>query len=186
VWTAQLTYTAPGLDLERRLEIVDALAANAVYDDDTGRLTLTFEVDAATSRQAAETALRTAGAAGGSAAHGVTLGRPTRMLVMPTEEFIAEAEHPGALDLSGVAEIAERLGVSRQRVGQLIEREDFPTPVSRLAAGPIFTTASVDAFKTRWEPGRKPGRPWPKSTGTDAEHDGAPRRRAPRNTTAPH
>lgn len=183
MWTAQLTYTAPGLALERRLEIVDALAANAVYDDDTGRLTLTFEVDAATSRQAAETALRTAGS---NAAHGVALGRPTRMLVMPTEDFIAEAEHPGALELSGVAEIAGLLGVSRQRVVQLIEREDFPNPVSRLASGPIFTTASVDAFKKRWEPGRKPGRPWPKSTGPDAEQGGAPGRRSTRRTTASH
>ena len=58
MWTAQLSYTAAGIDLERREDIAAALHANVVYDDSDGRLTLTFETDGATLRQAAETALR--------------------------------------------------------------------------------------------------------------------------------
>jgi hypothetical protein len=40
------------------------------------------------------------------------------------------------LDLVGVAEVAELLGVSRQRVHQLIrEQAGFPDPVAHLRAG---------------------------------------------------
>lgn len=169
MWTAQLSYDAPGLDLERRLAIVEALDANASYDEETGRLTLTFEVDGATLRQGADAALRQGGHAVSAAALGLMPTRPTRIRVLPSEEFVAEIEHPGALDQVGVAEIAELLGVSRQRVNQLIATDAFPPPVSRLAAGPVFTTASIEAFKRRWEPTRKSGRPWHKS----AERAGA-------------
>ena len=168
MWTARLTFTMPGLSDDRRLDIVGDLAANAVYDSATGQLTLTFEVPGATLRQAADAALRTAGAAVGV--------RPTRILVMPTEEFIAETENPPALDLLGVAEIAEMLHVSRQRANQLIARKDFPEPVSRLAAGPAFTRSSVEAWHKRWAPTRRPqgGRPRREDTATAPSGSGAP------------
>ena len=57
----------------------------------------------------------------------------------------------------GVTEIAELLGVSRQRVAQLREREDFPAPVAELAAGPVWTRTSLDRFVVAWP--RRPGRP---------------------------
>jgi hypothetical protein len=41
-------------------------------------------------------------------------------------------------DLVGVAEVAELLSVSRQRVSQLAATPGFPDPVARLAAGPIW------------------------------------------------
>lgn len=185
MWTAQLTYHAPRLDLDRRLEIVDALQASAAYDDDTGRLVLTFEVDGTTARQAADNASRRGGAAVSSAARGIVPARPTRILVLPTEEFIAETEYPGALELSGVAEIAELLGVSRQRVGQLIERDGFPAPIAELASGPVFTTPSIRAFEKRWEPHRRGGRP-PRTLdgGAVVDHDGPPRRAPGKSTPA--
>lgn len=46
----------------------------------------------------------------------------------------------------GISEIAKFLGVSRQRVGQLAAGENFPQPVARLAAGPIWEAADVE----RW------------------------------------
>src|SRR5215207_5014425 len=48
--------------------------------------------------------------------------------------------------LMGSSEIATLLGVSRQRVHQLAQREDFPVPVARLAAGPIWESADIE----RW------------------------------------
>jgi prophage regulatory protein len=42
------------------------------------------------------------------------------------------------MDLMGAQEVAELLGVSRQRVHQLAERPDFPAPVAVLAAGKIW------------------------------------------------
>lgn len=175
MWTAQLSYTAPGIDPQRREDIAAALHANVVYDDSDGRLTLTFETDGATLRQAAETALRDAGAAVLNAARGVMTAKPTRMLVMSTQDYITEMEHPGAVDQVGVAEIADLFGVSRQRAGQLIERQDFPDPVSRLKAGPVFSTSSVVAFHQRWLRTRSPqgGRPR-KAAGAELERAGAP------------
>lgn len=37
------------------------------------------------------------------------------------------------------------------------ENEAFPDPVARLAAGPVYTRGSIDAFDAGWQ--RKPGRP---------------------------
>ena len=60
-------------------------------------------------------------------------------------------------ELVGVTEVAELLGVSRQRVAQLREREDFPAPVAELAAGPVWTRTNLTRFVEAWP--RKPGRP---------------------------
>jgi len=57
----------------------------------------------------------------------------------------------------GVSEIAELLGVSRQRVAELRAREDFPWPVAELAAGPVWTLSSLKRFIAGWP--RRPGRP---------------------------
>lgn len=46
----------------------------------------------------------------------------------------------------GTAEVAKLLGVSRQRVNQLSHRDDFPEPVARLAAGPVWQNADIE----RW------------------------------------
>lgn len=52
------------------------------------------------------------------------------------------------LDLMSVHEIAELLGVSRQRVDQ-ISRADktFPAPVDTLAVGRIWNRADVEQWK---------------------------------------
>lgn len=46
----------------------------------------------------------------------------------------------------GAAEVADFLAVSRQRVLQLRQRDDFPQPVSVLASGPVWESADVE----RW------------------------------------
>jgi predicted DNA-binding transcriptional regulator AlpA len=48
--------------------------------------------------------------------------------------------------LVGVAEVAALLGVTKQRVTQLAEKPDFPKPTVRLAAGPIWERADVEAW----------------------------------------
>ena len=59
--------------------------------------------------------------------------------------------------LMGFKEIADLLGVSRQRARQLAATPAFPEPVARLAAGPIYESAAVEAWaKTR---NTKSGRP---------------------------
>lgn len=48
--------------------------------------------------------------------------------------------------LVGVAEIARMLAVSRQRVSQLAETKDFPEPVVRLSAGPVWEREAVEVW----------------------------------------
>lgn len=59
--------------------------------------------------------------------------------------------------LVGAAEVAEILGVSRQRVTQLTARPDFPAPVAVLAMGKVWARDDVE----RWaeERDRRLGRP---------------------------
>lgn len=64
------------------------------------------------------------------------------------------AERP---KLVGVKEIAELLGISKQRVSTLSKREDFPKPLESLASGPIWRAGDLTTFAEGWR--RKPGRP---------------------------
>jgi predicted DNA-binding transcriptional regulator AlpA len=61
--------------------------------------------------------------------------------------------------LVGMAEIAEMLGVSRQRVAQLIETyEDFPKPEVELTGGRVWSRTAVESWIAS-HPERGPGRP---------------------------
>ena len=48
--------------------------------------------------------------------------------------------------LMGTREIADRIGVCRQRVQQMAERHDFPEPMATLAQGRIWRADDVE----RW------------------------------------
>src|SRR5215469_12482681 len=64
----------------------------------------------------------------------------------------------GVPELAGLAEVAAILGVSKQRVRELAERDDtFPLPVAQLASGAIYLKAMVEEFNKRWS--RRPGHP---------------------------
>jgi predicted DNA-binding transcriptional regulator AlpA len=48
--------------------------------------------------------------------------------------------------LVGSAEIAAMFGISRQRVQQLISRDDFPRPDVALAMGKVWKRSDVEAW----------------------------------------
>ncbi len=50
------------------------------------------------------------------------------------------------MQMGGVTEVAELLGVSKQRVAKLRERADFPTPLGELAQGPVWDLAVVASW----------------------------------------
>lgn len=52
----------------------------------------------------------------------------------------------------GAAEIAQRLGVSRQRVQQLVNRPDWPAPVAELTMGKIWSARDVEAWIRQHRP----------------------------------
>jgi hypothetical protein len=71
----------------------------------------------------------------------------------------AEADRRAADEphLVGVAEIAEMLKLSKQRVSTLSQRKDFPKPLVRLATGPVWRAGDLSTFAAGWR--RQPGRP---------------------------
>ena len=78
-------------------------------------------------------------------------------------ETITEAEHerraaePTIPELMSAAEIADELGVARQRVHQLRSTAAFPAPLAELRGGAVWDARAVRKFAQGWE--RKPGRP---------------------------
>ncbi len=50
------------------------------------------------------------------------------------------------MDLVGLTEIAEMLGVSPQRVDQLAATDAFPDPVAEIAAGRIWKRADIEKW----------------------------------------
>lgn len=55
-----------------------------------------------------------------------------------------------------IQEVADALGVSRQRAYALVARPDFPAPTAELTSGRVWLTADVE----RWRKApRPPGRP---------------------------
>lgn len=59
-------------------------------------------------------------------------------------------------EIVGVAEVAGRLGVSKQRVSELARSQDFPPPIAMLAAGPVWLQSSIVQFVSQWD--RRGGR----------------------------
>jgi hypothetical protein len=75
------------------------------------------------------------------------------------------AANPGIVErarLVGVTEVAEILGVTRQRASEISQKRDFPAPLTVLAATPVWLASSVEGFAEDWI--RKPGRPKRKHT----------------------
>ena len=144
--------TAPipsNLDIDAQTAVAEQFRATITIDGDRRLLTAAYRVVASTLRQAIDEALRVAR---------VLPAKPTHLRVLPLDDWITEQEAPRPQDPVGPTEAARLLGVSRQRVGQLVERPDFPAPIARISAGPVWTRASIIAFDERW--GRKiTGRP---------------------------
>lgn len=64
-------------------------------------------------------------------------------------------------DLASVAEVAEICGVPKRTAFRYIQRGDFPKPIERLAAGPIWRRADIEewAAKTLPLPTGRPPKP---------------------------
>ncbi|MCU1489030.1 MAG: hypothetical protein JWM85_435, partial [Acidimicrobiaceae bacterium] len=74
-------------------------------------------------------------------------GWGTFALLTVTRDIAAvKGYDPGVLDLCGVTEIAELLGVSRQRADQLSRYKGFPEPAATLSNGRIWLRSDVEAW----------------------------------------
>jgi hypothetical protein len=154
-WTVTVRVDTDGASVEDAAEAGADLGAVMMHDAGTGRVAFTYGARGGTLRAATDDALRRLR----TTMNGIGMaGEPVEVRVLTDEAFVFEVEHPAAADLMGTAEVAQALSISRQRVGELSStRPDFPRPVVKLAAGPVWSKASVEAFDRRWL--RKPGRP---------------------------
>lgn len=74
----------------------------------------------------------------------------TTLLNMPRDEALAELAERDGTSLVGVAEIAERAGVAEATVHSWRRRRpDFPAPLARLAAGPVWDWTDIAAWLPR-------------------------------------
>lgn len=73
------------------------------------------------------------------------------------EEQARRLAEPARPELVGLTEIAELLGVSKQRASQLRANPSFPAPTAELKAGPIWYRSDITRFEESWQ--RKAGRP---------------------------
>jgi hypothetical protein len=141
-WSVRVTAPVPAdLDIDAQATVAEKLRATIQHDGARHLLTANYTVTAPTLRKATDEALRAARA---------LPAKPTRLQVLPLADWVAEQRAPHPRDLVGSAEAAVLLSVSRQRVGQLVERSDFPAPIARLSAGPVWTRASIEAFGQSW------------------------------------
>lgn len=53
--------------------------------------------------------------------------------------------------LGGTAEVAAALRCARQQIRSLRRREDFPQPVTELAATPVWDLRDIDEFASTWK-----------------------------------
>ena len=89
--------------------------------------------------------------------HGLLGWHQVRYETMTFAEHDALLEQPQLPELVGVAEIADILGVSRQRASELQTRAGFPAPIAVLRSGPVWARPSLNRFIEGWA--RTPGRP---------------------------
>lgn len=87
----------------------------------------------------------------------IGMSSPEAVEVVRESEHQRRADEPTMPELMSAAEIADELGISRQRVHQLRDTEAFPAPLADLRGGAVWDAQAVRKFNEGWE--RKPGRP---------------------------
>lgn len=84
-------------------------------------------------------------------------GEIAAVSILTIDELERRAAAPTMPVLVGSSEIADLLGVSRQRVHQLRVHAKFPAPLVEVAMGPLWDERAIAKFAREWS--RRPGRP---------------------------
>lgn len=152
MYNAAVEVAIKGADAEKSAdELMGVLAEYhvAVGSSTRGWLELRISVPAETLAQATSTALAVVESAAGAGA--------VACEVMTEEEFAARQGFEVVPDLLGVAEAAEILGVSRQRIDQLVHAGKLQA-VSVGARSRGYTRSSVEALAAKERSAGRPAR----------------------------
>ncbi|MHC3475471.1 hypothetical protein ACYF6T_43355 [Streptomyces sp. 7R007] len=155
-WRASVTADAvDALDEGQYEELHRRIPGGICFEEERRQLLLMWRLTAPDLMAATQVALEVAYRALEAALGAVPV--LTDLRVVTGEHANAERDHPRGQELMGYQEAAETLEVSRQRVAQLDgSHPDFPRPIGRIGAGPVFTAESIKSFALRWD--RSPGR----------------------------
>lgn len=130
-------------------DLIDTLGAFPIIEHSDTKWTTLWMVDALDALEAvAVAAARTT-----EATHGAVVA----VEVLTEADLDRQLAEPAFPELVGVAEVAEMLGVTRQRASALQTRSGFPTPVAVLRSGPVWRRGDLSTFAEEWT--RQPGRP---------------------------
>jgi hypothetical protein len=152
-WVVSLDASIPGTFTEELADRVmeDLKVFSPAVGGREGRIGVTMSVEASNDRQAYDHARD---------AFRKVLGPRSRIVetrVQSVDEFERELEAPPVPALAGISEVAEVLGVSRQRASELAGSAAFPKPIADLAAGPVWLRSAIARFNETWV--RRSGRP---------------------------
>lgn len=155
-WRASITADAvDALEEEQYEELHRRIVGGVYFEEEHRQLLLMWRLMAPDLMVASQTALELVHQALEAALGEVPV--LTDLRVVTGEQADAERDYPREQELMGYREAAETLDVSRQRVAQLDGgHPDFPRPIGRIGAGPVFTAESIKSFALRWD--RSPGR----------------------------
>lgn len=144
--------------VEELVEVLDERCAGALsFSSERPRLSVELEADTTSPEEGVVfgvTSVRKALA---------DVGLPSEWDVVAVEAMIdvekeRQLDTPLYPELVGVAEVSSLLGVSKQRVSQLMRASDlFPPPLAELECGPVWDRKLLTVFLSEWN--RKPGRP---------------------------
>src|SRR6478609_6736196 len=78
-------------------------------------------------------------------------GKVVAVEVLTADDAHQSAIEPRFPEIVGIAEIADLLGITRQRASALSARAGFPAPVATLRAGPVWRLADLSNFAKTWD-----------------------------------
>ncbi len=150
-WTVSIEVETPGDLSEEEIFAVAEIGGVASGEPGGRRIGTTLTRAAPDAVAALASAiLAVAGAVGGG-------GRVLSAEVMTIDEAERHLAEPAFPPLVGVSEVADLLGITRQRASVLQTRPDFPSPVALLASGPVWRRNDITTFEAAWT--RRSGRP---------------------------
>lgn len=148
-WAVTVTWDAAVPVTVDELEQLADAGASVAGEPGRQRVEMTLTISAQTPGKAVATALTLA------LLH--VPGDVAGVDVLTTAEQDRRLALPAFPELAGVSEVAQLLGVSRQRASALQTSAGFPGPVATLASGPVWRLTDLSRFAGTWQ--RKPGRP---------------------------
>jgi alpha-D-ribose 1-methylphosphonate 5-triphosphate synthase subunit PhnG len=126
--------------------LADSGAQGAATSMSGDRVEATFTIQAEGPAQAVQKGLAAWREAAEKLGFKVSVWPVTRAEAATYDELAADFAATALPELVGVAEVAEMLGVSKQRVSALKDEPWFPRPLAQLASGPAWSAAGIRKF----------------------------------------